>query len=30
LRDAPILYADRKTEESHRRIDNSIGFYASF
>ncbi len=30
LRDAPILYADRKTEESHRRIDNSIGFYAAF
>ena len=30
LRDAPILYADRKTEESQRRIDNSIGFYAAF
>ncbi len=30
LRDAPILYADRKTEESNRRIDNSIGFYAAF
>jgi hypothetical protein len=30
LVDAPILYADRKTEENHRRIDNSIGFYAAF
>jgi len=30
LRDPPILYADRKTPENHRRIDNSIGFYASF
>jgi len=30
LRDAPILFADRTTEESQSRIDNSIGFYASF